>query len=114
MDATGAPRRAYWCGPPCGQRVLLAAPLESRLELAALTRAITTLCPDLARVQHLGVVSVADLVGGTEPQPDVDELRRWEACDLSDRRAMVRTGYVRAGVDADGAVHLVRRRGEAM
>jgi len=105
--------RAYWCGPPCCQRDLLAGPLESRLELAALTRAITTLHPDLARVQHISAESLADLVGGQEPEVDPDEVRRWQACGWSDRRALVRTGYVRVEV-AGGAIHgvlLVRRDG---
>lgn len=103
--------RAYWCGPPCRQRDLVAGPLESRLELAALTRAITTLRPDLARVRHLDYAPVpgswAD-ADGEPSEPDAQEVRRWQACELSDRRALLRTAYVRAEVDAKGAIHVVR------
>lgn len=108
--------RAYWCGPPCGQRDLSAGPLESRLELSALTRAVATLHPDLARVRYRGDApapgSWAD-EDGDPARPDAEEVRRWEACDLSDRRALVRAAYVRAEVDASGEVDLVLHlRGE--
>lgn len=102
--------RAYWCGPPCRQRDLVAATLESRLELAALTRAITTLHPDLARRRLDGALVLDSWtdVDGDPTEPDPDEVRRWQTCEISDRRALVRAGYVRAEVDADGEIHLVR------
>ena len=105
-------QRAYGCGSACRQRDLSAAQLESRLELAALIRAVTTLCPDLAHIgpsNAAGTATMADLGGGDKSPADAEELRRWRACNLADRRALVRTGYLRAEVDAQGLVHLIPR-----
>ncbi|MGH3661260.1 MAG: hypothetical protein ACRDT8_08820 [Micromonosporaceae bacterium] len=100
--------RAYSCGPPCPRSDVDAAPLESRTELAAMVRAVTILRPDLTRVRDAGA-DLAACSRACQPEPALEEVRRWERCDLSDRRALVRAAWVRLEVDERGKVRSVWR-----
>jgi hypothetical protein len=93
--------RAYCCGPGCTRSELDAPPAESSAELHALVRATVSLCPDLGGANAIDHERSAD--AGTE------ERRRFEQCNLSDRRALVRAAFVRIEVGADGVVRPVRR-----
>ncbi|MGH3660861.1 MAG: hypothetical protein ACRDTQ_03245 [Micromonosporaceae bacterium] len=35
----------------------------------------------------------------------VAEVRRWEGCDLGDRRAVLRLAYTRIEIDREGVIH---------
>ncbi|MGH8877914.1 MAG: hypothetical protein ACRD0P_11310 [Stackebrandtia sp.] len=91
LDAT----RAYSCGLYCPQRDLAALPLEQDLLLRALVRAHATLY-GVGRHGPRLVVSA-------------EEVRRWQWCDLSDRRAVLHAAFVRVVVDPDGEVNPVWR-----
>ncbi|MGH3519385.1 MAG: hypothetical protein ACRDQ7_18605 [Haloechinothrix sp.] len=78
-----------------------APPVESSAELHALIRATVSLCPELHHVNHRDITH--------RPEVDKEERRRFERCDLSDRRALLRAAFVRIEVDADGVIHPVRR-----
>ncbi|MGH3737652.1 MAG: hypothetical protein ACRDT6_18880 [Micromonosporaceae bacterium] len=106
VDAT----RAYSCGPPCPRPDVEAAPLESRTELAALIRAITILRPDLAH-QGAGPDLASWREARQQPEPDPQEVRCWQWCDLSDRRALVRVAWVRLEIDERGKVYSVWHEG---
>lgn len=100
--------RVYSCGPPCSQPALAAEPVELDLVLGAVTRAVTALHPELARVQH-GDAAFAHWSAAEQPQADAAEVRRWQMCDLSDRRAMLRAAYLRVEVNAQGQLRPVWR-----
>ncbi|MGH3737743.1 MAG: hypothetical protein ACRDT6_19340 [Micromonosporaceae bacterium] len=106
--------RTYSCGRACPQPDLAAEPVELDLALGAVTRAVTVLHPDLARVQQVDA-DLANWAGAERPHTDESEVRRWQACDLSDRRAMVRVAYLRVDVDGHGELQPIwrHRSGEA-
>ncbi len=104
--------RTYWCGSACLGGVVDAAPVETEVEFATLARAVVTLHPDLARRHHRDQDRL-DWCEAPSAEVDAEELRRWQRCDLSDRRAMVRTAYVRVEIDEQGHVHRVRRGGQS-
>ncbi len=84
--------------------------VETEVEFATLARAVVTLHPDLARRHHRDQNRL-DWSEAPPAEVDAEELRRWQRCDLSDRRAMVRTAYVRVEIDEHGRFHRVRRGG---
>lgn len=101
--------RAYSCGPPCPRPDVEAAPLEAKAELAALIRAVSILRPDLAH-QDAGP-DLASWSRTGQPEPDPEEVRRWERCDVSDRRALVRVAWVRLEIDEHGKGYSVWHEG---
>ncbi len=75
------------------------------MRLGALVRGVTTLYPDTA---HVKAGSYAAPLGyGERPPIDADDLRRWEQCDVTDQRAVVRAAYVAIRITVDGAVRPV-------
>ncbi len=89
--------RAYSCGSPCPRHDLPALALEQDLLLRALVRAYVAL--------H-GV----GRPGSGGPVASAEEVRRWQWCDLSDRRAVIETAFVRVTVDADRELHPQRHQ----
>ncbi|MGH3739354.1 MAG: hypothetical protein ACRDT6_27700 [Micromonosporaceae bacterium] len=82
-----------------------ASPLEAMVQLGALIRAFTVLCPGPAH-QRAGP-DVASWATTGQPEPDAEEIRRGERCDLSNRRAFVRVAWVRLEIDEAGKLYSV-------
>lgn len=101
--------RAYSCAPGCSRGDLVAAHVESSAELHALIRATVTLCPDLDRVNYVDTATGTIGWGWQQPRAEAEELRRFQQCDLTDLRALVRAAFVRIEVDHNGEIRPVRR-----
>ncbi|MQA25516.1 MAG: hypothetical protein GEU94_08595 [Micromonosporaceae bacterium] len=93
--------RAYSCGYACSQSDIAAVELEQDLLLKALVRAYTAL-------HGVGRRVASDQAA---PQPwrlsgklsvSASEMRRWQQCNPGNRRAMLRTAFVRVVVDVEG------------
>ena len=94
VDQAGT--RAYSCGPDCVQRDLVASEVEDHLLLGALIR---------------GAV-VATRYSGARPPVTAEELDRWRATDVFDRRAVMLTAFVRVDVTARGELRPVWRHAQ--
>lgn len=102
--------RYYACPPGCRQPPSEALAVEQDALLAAYVRAATVL--------H-GVGRTSPVIRfTTEPEHwhndsglnvSAKELRAWQQCPTGDRRAVVRTAYVRIEIDAEGRVRRVWR-----
>ncbi len=88
--------RRYSCGPECAQPDLPAHEVEADLLLAALIKCTVTRHPELG---------AADL-----PTVSADELRHWQRCDTTDRRAVLVTAYTRVLVNTEGKLRPHWRR----
>jgi len=88
----GGPR-AYHCGPGCSRPGTPAVRAEQDLLLSALVRA------------HAVLYGIGRATATASPV----ETRRWLSCDLLDRRAVLRTAYLRVVVDLAGSLHPVWR-----
>lgn len=97
--------RLYSCGPRCPQEDLSAQRVEQDMRLGALVRGVTTLYPDTAHVK--ASTHVTPLGCGERPPIDVEDLRRWEQCDVTDQRAVIRAAYVMIRVTVQGSVRPV-------
>ncbi|MGH3713435.1 MAG: hypothetical protein ACRDT4_08270 [Micromonosporaceae bacterium] len=66
---------------------------------------MTTLFPDTA---HVKAGSGDTPLGyGERPPIDVDDLRRWEQCDVTNQQAVLRAAYVTIRVTVHGTVRPV-------
>lgn len=75
------------------------------MRLGALVRGVTTLYLDTTHVK--AGTNATPLGCGERPPIDVDDLRRWEQCDVTDQRAVLRAAYVAIRVTVHGAVRPV-------
>ncbi|MGH3734217.1 MAG: hypothetical protein ACRDT6_01105 [Micromonosporaceae bacterium] len=99
VAALAVGRRAYHCGPGCQQVAIDAAAAEADLLLGALIRCAVTLHADL-RVARKNLPVTAE------------ELRRWQRCDITDRRAVLLSAYTEVAVNLEGKLRPVwRQRG---
>ncbi|MGH3750174.1 MAG: hypothetical protein ACRDT8_22565 [Micromonosporaceae bacterium] len=106
----GAGARRYACLPGCPVPDTPAVPVEQTATLAALIRAYTVL-------HRIGRTSTApsdcaglllkDNIQTLPPAPD--EVRRWESCSFTDRRAVLRAAYRRLEIDDRGVIHRIWR-----
>ena len=109
--------RYYSCGIACEQPKQLAIPLEQDLLLRALVRAHQALLGVGRRITDHpradpAQSSTAVTGGELRQRPSQlvvtrDELRRWQYCDITDRRALLVAAFIRVMIDADGTVHAV-------
>ncbi|MGH3662831.1 MAG: hypothetical protein ACRDTQ_13340 [Micromonosporaceae bacterium] len=97
--------RRYSCGARCAQPDTPATPVEQAAMLGALVRAYAV----LYGVGRSDVVFQAPdplIVDHTDSLPaSRSERRRWERCDVTDRRAVLRVAYTRIDIDRDGVIH---------
>lgn len=104
--------RFYGCEPGCPQPPTEALPVEQDALLAAYLRA-TFVLHGIGRPSP--VISYAAEPehwrnNGDAPAVSGEELRRWQLCPITNRRAVLRTAFTRIDIDADGDVHMVWRR----
>jgi hypothetical protein len=96
--------RAYGCGPGCEQPDLVAGPAESDMLLGALIRCAVMRHPELGRTDDVG-----NDAAHQSPIVSVEELVRWQRCDVRDRRAVLLTAYSRVLVNSAGKLRPVWR-----
>ena len=105
--------RYYSCGLTCEQPDQPAIQLEQDLLLRALVRAHQALFGVGRQIVDRSQVDAARLdpllTGSTPQQPGQlvvarDELRRWQYCDITDRRAVFLTAFTRVVIDTEGIV----------
>ncbi|MGH3660561.1 MAG: hypothetical protein ACRDTQ_01710 [Micromonosporaceae bacterium] len=100
--------RAYVCGPGCPLPPTPAVPAEQDATLAAMTRAQVVL-------HAIGREAPTPPLHPTPPDPElglrvtIAEVRRWEACVFTDRRAVLRAAYHRLEIDERGVIHRIWR-----
>ena len=103
--------RYYSCGLNCQQPDLPASTLEQDLLFKAMVRAYQALY-GVGR-QAAGEAIDASGLNFNGPTPrriasqldvSTEEVRRWQQCDVTNRRSLLLTALVRVTVDAEGAV----------
>ena len=92
VDEAGT--RVYSCGPGCRQRDLIAEEIEDHLLLGALIRG----------------AKVVYRCGDADPPITAEELDRWRATDVFDRRAVLAAAFVWVDLTPDGRAWPVWRR----
>ncbi|MGH3742247.1 MAG: hypothetical protein ACRDT1_13075 [Micromonosporaceae bacterium] len=56
------------------------------------------------------VIGAPDTLAGCDSSPaSAAERRRWERCEISDRRAVLRAAYTRLEIDERGVIHRIWR-----
>ena len=96
--------RAYGCGPGCDQPDVAAEPAESDMLLGALIRCAVMRHPELGRTEPAW--SDGDHL---RPVVSVQELCRWQRCDVHNRRALLLVAYSRVLVNSAGKLRPVWR-----
>ncbi|MGH3750477.1 MAG: hypothetical protein ACRDT8_24145 [Micromonosporaceae bacterium] len=103
--ALGKGERRYSCAPGCTQTDTPAVSIEQAAVLGALIRGYAVLHgvgrgavvfrpPHPVAIDHMDSLPASPV-----------EVRRWETCDVTNRRAVLRAAYTRIEIDAGGVIH---------
>lgn len=100
--------RSYACGPGCPRPPVAAVPVEQDLLIRAMVRAYVALY-QVGRTPHEEADTATPWGAVGQLNASAAERRRWNQCDLSDRRALLRTAFVQVLIDEAGQIHPVWR-----